>query len=708
MKKTLGTFVLLATCALFPAATWMDEGMWLLDSVDKLPLAKMKDHGLELTPSQIFNPDGTSLTDAIVLLPGGTGGFISNQGLIITNHHIAFAGIQSLSSVHDDYLKNGFLAKTKEEELSTSYTAEIVTEIRDITTEVLSVVTDGMSAEDRSKAIQKQMRTVEANARGTSDYTYRASELYNGVKFSLFRFEVLRDVRLVYAPPSAIGNYGGEVDNWMWPRHTGDFALMRAYTGPNSKPAKYAKENIPYTPRKFLPVSSKGAIEGTFSMIMGFPGTTYRYREFPAVQLAHDQTMPATIDLYQTRMDVVERIGKDDREIQIKYATKNRRIANAYKKQIGILEGMKRSGFLNLKKKENGEFAAWISSSPERQAKYGSLLKEMDDATKDLQSVSRKNIFYTNFTTAVEVLAIANRFITYTNGFPKDSLGKTLEPTEKERAPVRDFLATTFKDFDLRVDKEMMVQMMLKSAQLPVGQEINSLRRVTANNTGTALERRVRDYVNDLYDDSKLTSKASCEQLLLKDEEDILDDPIVAFMSALAEERAPVTAKVNAFNTAIGRMRTIYTAAWLLWKNLTATYPDANRTLRMTYGLVEPLEPKDAVTYSSMTSLGGIMEKETGEEPFVVPEKLKDLWLHKDFGTYADPKLHDVPVAFIANLDITGGNSGSPVINGRGELIGCSFDGNWEAVLGDYYFQSKYNRATFCSFWISLPVRRIS
>lgn len=685
--------LIVSALVLFPAATWMDEGMWLLDSVDKLPLSKMKGHGLELTPQQIFNSHGTSLTDAIVLLPGGTGGFISSQGLIVTNHHIAFAGIQSLSSVHDDYLKNGFLAKTKAEELSTSYTAEIVTGIQDITTDVLSVATDGMSADERDKAIKKKMRDIEAAARGSSDDVYRASELYNGVKYSLFKFEVLKDVRLVYAPPSAIGNYGGEVDNWMWPRHTGDFALMRAYIAPDGKPAKYAKENIPYAPRAFLPVSSRGAVEGTFAMIMGFPGTTYRYREFPAVQLAHDESLPATIDLYQTRIDVVERMGKDDREVQIKYATKNRRIANTYKKQIGVLEGMRRSDFLNVKRKESEEFAAWASSSPERKSKYGSIIDEMNRETRDVQSVNRKNILYTNLTGAVEMLTVANRFITYTKRFPKDSLGNTLPPTENERAPVREFLSTLFKDFDLRVDKEMMVQMMLKSTNMPAGQQIEVLNKITGKNTGTALEQEVREYVSELYDDSKLTTKESCEKMLMKDADDILDDPFVRLMSKLSDEQAPVTAKVNAFNTAIGRLRGKYAEALLAWRNEPVSYPDANRTLRMTYGLVEPLNPRDAVQFSYVTGLGGIMEKETGEEPFVVPAKLKDLWQKKDFGSYADPKLGDVPVAFIANLDITGGNSGSPVINGKGELIGCSFDGNWEAVVGDYYFQQKYNRA---------------
>ncbi len=687
---TLSTLLL---CILIPSTAWMDEGMWLLDSVEKLPLSKMKAHGLKLTAKQIFNPKGTSLTDAIVLLPGGTGGFISNEGLIITNHHIAFAGIQSLSSVHDDYLKNGFLARTKDAELSTSYTAEIVTGISDITSEVLSATSDTTSNEERAKVIQAKMRSIEGAAKGSSLHTFRASELYNGVKYYLFEFETLRDVRLVYAPPGSIGNYGGEVDNWTWPRHTGDFALMRAYVGPDGKPAKFARENVPYTPRTFLPISSKGAVEGAFAMIMGFPGRTFRYREYPAVKLAHDESLPATIALFKKRVDVVDAIGKHDRGVEIQYASKIRRIANAYKNYLGTLEGMRRANFLSKKGKEFDDFAAWIDKSEERKKKYGDLLEEMKKATANLQSINRRNILYTNITGAAELLNVSNRFITFATNLPKDSSGQVLLPTDKERGPVREYLGTFFKDFDIRVDKEMMVQMLLAHNELPEDQRMATLKEIVGDETGTDAERTIRDFVEDLYNDTELKTKESCEELLMKEPDDILDDPFVKLMSKLGDEQLPITAQVNEYNSTIGRLRGRYVQAFLIWKSQPVTYPDANRSLRMTYGLVEPLAPRDAVSYSFVTTLGGIMEKETGEEPFIVPQKLKDLWTKRDFGSYADPSSGDVPVAFIANLDITGGNSGSPVINGKGELIGCSFDGNWEAVVGDYYFQHKYNRA---------------
>ncbi|MFN0157298.1 MAG: S46 family peptidase [Bacteroidota bacterium] len=693
MKRHLVAFVGLICVSLFVAATWMDEGMWLLDSVQKLPLSSMRNHGLELTPDQIYSDTGTSLKDAIVLLPGGTGTFISNEGLILTNHHIAFGGIQSLSSVQEDYLKDGFLAKSKGEELSTSYTAEMVASMKDVTVDVLAVVSDTMSEEERTAAIKKKTSEIEAEAKAQTDLRCRVSELYVGVKYYLFMYETLSDVRLVFAPPSSIGNFGGEVDNWTWPRHTGDFALMRAYTGPDGKPAKYAKENIPYTPKIFLPISSKGAEDGRFAMIMGFPGRTFRYREHPAVKLAHDESLPLLIDLYRTGVEITEGIGKADREVEIKYAAKIRSVANAFKNYIGTLEGMRRSDFLNLKKNQSEEFAAFIAGSHELTAKYGTLLADMQNTTDEYAKVNRKNLVMSNLTRVVEALGIANRFIQYAKNPPQDSLGKTLSPTEKERGPLRASIASIFKNYDVRVDREVMVALILKSLEMPPEHQINEFRDEFGKTSGDERVNKVREFVTELYEDSRLVSREECEKLLMEDADDILDDPFAVLARELSKEQDPITAAVNKYNTAIGPLRRKYVEAWLQWKHADLTYPDANRTLRFTYGLVEPLQPRDAVHLSQFTTLKGVMEKETGEVPFVVPAKLKELWKKKDFGPYADPKRGDVPVAFIANLDITGGNSGSSVINGRGEVIGSSFDGNWESVVADYHFQHEFNRA---------------
>jgi hypothetical protein len=683
MRKRLMA-LLLCALALFLtfAGRTMDEGMWLLDTIGKLPVSEMKKHGLELTSEQIYSANGPSLKDAIVLLGGGTSSFISAEGLMITNHHVAFGGIQSLSSLKADYLKDGFWAKTRDEELSTSYTAQIVTEIKDVTAEVLSAVNDTMSAEKRSAAIREKSREIENAAKGTTDLTYRVSDMYSGVSYYLFGFQTLNDVRLVYAPPSAIGNYGGEVDNWIWPRHTGDFSLMRAYVGPDGKPAKYSKDNVPFHPKVFLPVSAAGYDEGSFAMIMGFPGRTFRYREASSVQLSKDESLPLTVDLYRTRMDIIDAASRADRSVAIKYASKVRGVANTYKNYLGTLEGMRKADLLDIKKKDEEKFTAWVNSSPELTKKYGTLLADMAKANNDSRAWNQKSIYLTNLTTGVDMVRLANRFRTYAQ----------TSQTDADKAGVREALNSTFKNFDLGVEKQLLTALILKGAELPESQQLDAIKEIYGSKTGAKREEAVKEFVDDLYSDSDISTPEGCEKLLSKSGEKILKDDYLKFAAKIDAEQGPVMQKQNPFNATIAKLRAKYVQARLEWKKGDLVYPDANRTIRFTYGQVKPFKPRDAVEYNYFTTLSGVMDKETGEDPFTVPAKLKELWQKKDFGRYADPKTGDVPVAFIADLDITGGNSGSPVINGKGELIGCAFDGNWEAVVGDYYFQPELNR----------------
>ncbi len=683
MRKYL---IRLLLCAIVLFLTFagrtMDEGMWLLDTIGKLPISEMKKTGLELTPEQIYSPNGPSLKDAIVLLGGGTSSFVSAEGLMVTNHHVAFGGIQSLSSLKADYLKDGFWAQTREEELATNYTAQIVTEIKDVTSEVLSAVNDTMSAERRAAVIKEKSREIETAAKGSSDLTYRISDMYSGVSYYLFGFQTLSDVRLVYAPPSAIGNYGGEVDNWIWPRHTGDFSLMRAYVGPDGKPAKYSKENVPFKPKVFLPVSAAGYEEGSFAMIMGFPGRTFRYREGSSVELSRDESLPLTVDLYKTRMDIIDAASKADRAVAIKYASKVRGIANTYKNYLGTLEGMRRADLIDVKKKDEEKFTAYVNSSPELARKYGALLADMAKANNELKAFNQKSIYLTNLTSGVDMIRLANRFRTYAQGTQSDA----------EKAALREAVNSTFKNFDLGVEKQLLTALILKGAELPASQQVAALQEIYGSKTGAKREEEVKEFVDDLYSGSDLSTPEGCEKLLAKSGEKIVKDDYLKFAASIDAEQAPITRRQNAYNATIAQLRAKYVEARLGWKKGQLVYPDANRTIRFTYGQVEPFRPRDAVEYDYITTLSGVMDKERNEDPFIVPAKLKELWQKKDFGRYADAKTGDIPVAFLADLDITGGNSGSPVINGKGELIGCAFDGNWEAVVGDYYFQHELNR----------------
>jgi hypothetical protein len=680
-----------AVCSLSAQILIAEEGMWLLNAFPKLPPDRTGAHGLALDPTDIAGPDSAGLMSAVVQLGGGTGSFISRTGLILTNHHVAYGSIQSLSTLEHDYLKDGFLAHSPEEELSIATTAEIVLSIKDVTAEVLEAATPGLSEAERGMAIQKKMRSLESEAKGTGNLTCRVSELYQGLQYALFTSLILRDIRLVYAPPSSIGNFGGEVDNWIWPRHTGDFTILRAYVAPDGSPAKYSKDNTPFPPRRFLPISSRGIADGDFAMAIGFPGRTYRYREAAGVEYARDVELPAAILYYKIRMDAMEAATSGDRLLQIKYASKIRRLANPYKKYVGVLEGMQRADLLTAKRHDDEHLAAWIASSPERSTAYGSLLKEMRQAYDTLKDAGWKNAFFSNLN-GVELLAAAKRLLTYVEGFPKDDGGNVLPPTDDQRNAMGAYVTDLFKNFDPHVDSEVMVALMRASADLPATQRIDAFRDILDNRKGAELETRIRRFVDDLYEDTHLGTEEGCLKLLNAGADDILEDPFVLLAQQLNREQTPGTERMTAHNTAIGPLRRRYVEAWLACQNRGTVYPDANRTIRLTYGRVQDLRPRDAVELSSRTLLRGVMEKEKHEAPFVVPARLRELWDRKDFGPYAEKKTLDVPVAFIADLDITGGNSGSPVVNGRGELVGCAFDGNWESVVGDYIYQDRYNR----------------
>lgn len=664
------------------------EGMWLMTDVHRLPLDTLRAHGLRLSAADIYAPDRPSLTDVMVMLPGGTGSFISDSGLILTNHHIAYGAIQQLSSTANDYLRDGFLARDRSAELSTSYTASVITAIRDVTEEVRAAVPADLGPEERVKAVQAAMRAVEtAAAREGELTTHRVSEMFNGLQYVLFTTLTLRDVRLVYAPPGSIGNFGGEVDNWIWPRHTGDFAIMRAYTGPDGKPAPYAPGNIPHRPRAFLPVSARGVQQGDVAMVMGFPGRTFRSFDAASAALAQE-SLPWQVRLGGERIAVLEAAGRNDRAVEIAYAARLRGIANGYKNYQGVLEGMRRADFLAVKRAQDEKLAAFIASTPDLRREFGDVIPALESAAAGSRAVSRKNALYMALMGGVDMLGTARRVAAFAERTGADGAER---PSGEERTALRDSLARSLGMANPAVDRATLEAMILLSAELPAGQRIPAFDAVTRGRTGDELRRTVRGYVEELYEESRLTAPEKLLDLLGDDPDDMLDDPFVRLRQELAADQAPVTAAIQKNQTLTGHHRARYIAARMRMDSTRLFYPDANRTLRFGYGLVTTLEPRDAVHLSHVTSLRGVMEKEDDEEPFLVPPRLRELWEKKDFGGYGADG--DMPVAFLATLDNTGGSSGSPVINGRGELIGCAFDGNWEGVLGDYHYQDRLNRA---------------
>lgn len=691
IRRTL-IHLLLALAPLLSSTLMADEGMWLVTQLHKLPLAEMRNHGLELTPEQIYNPDSTSLKDAIVSIPGGTGAFVSAEGLIITNHHVAFSAIQSLSSVEHDYLKDGFLASSREEELPIpNYRAQMIRGTKDVTEEVMGGVPAGVPPEVRNTAVQAQIRAIEKAAKGETDYECRVSEMYNGVRYVLFIYEVLYDVRLVYAPPQSIGNFGGEVDNWYWPRHTGDFSILRAYVSPDGKGAKHETSNVPYRPKRFLPISNKPLEENSFVMLMGFPGRTYRYRTSSEIRVAQEETLPMTIDLLKTRMDLIEAAGKNNRSLEIQYATTWRLIANTCKNYRGTLEGMRRSNLVALRAAQEEQLIAFIQSDPARTAKYGNILRDVAAAQERLREVNRKQIIFSQLFAASGLLRLAEQFRGFTTVFAPDSTG-TLRAPGQAVTTLTGTIQSIFKGLDLHLDEELTVAMILHALDLQGEQQIRFLQAKFGALEGDQRKSEVRRYVRELYGESRIKTLDEALELLNESADEIRNDPFVRLTLEIEGENAPVQAKLAEYNKLISFLRLGLMEVTMAWKGA-EIYPDANRTLRFSYGEIKPYSPRDAIRFNYLTRLGGVMEKETGQDPFIVPDELRKLWEEKDFGPYRDSEIDDVPVAFLANLDITGGNSGSPVINGRGELVGVAFDGNWEAVVGDYLFQEPLNRS---------------
>ncbi len=694
MKRTMPLVILgLLILGLFPAWTPPDEGMWMMNQLGKLPWKQMESYGMKLTPEQLFDTSATCLSRAIVLVDGGTGSFVSANGLIITNHHVAFGGIQSVSSVQEDYLKNGFNATTKDQEISLpTYNAEIVTGIADITKDVLAGVNDTMAAASRADAIRGKIREIEnAHRHGQlPDTIYRVSEMYNGIKYYLFEYSVLRDVRLVYAPPSAIGNYGGEVDNWMWPRHTGDFSFLRAYVAPDGKHAAYSVNNVPYHPTVFLPLSNKPIEDSSFAMILGFPGRTFRYRTYAEIQLSENELLPLQMKLFKQRMDIIERASKNDRATEIKYSNLYRGIANTEKNIDGTLEGMRRSDILGERKAREQSFEEFLKGDPNRQQRFGEIIPQIAALYERYKTFDQKQIVLASLLSSPTVMRLGSEMNEVALSFKKDAEGKE-RPDSTRMAALKRTLSSTYKNFDPAIDRQFLEIILNDALNLPAAQRIEAVQKIVGDKTGEDRVKKISEFVDDLYKHTKLVNQDDAMALAEKSADDIRDDDAVRFASELQKENAPITAQTNEFNNTISRLRGSLMEAYMAWKG-SDIYPDANRTLRFTYGIVEPYHPRDAVTYSYRTTLSGVMEKETNEDPFIVPPKLRDLWEKKDFGPYADPTIHDVTVAFIADLDITGGNSGSPVMNGNGELIGVAFDGNWEAVVGDYLYQEPLNR----------------
>jgi len=689
MKKILLSF--LAVLCVLPAVA--DEGMWMLPLIKKLNIKKMQGLGCVLTAEEIYSADSVSLKDAIVIFGGGcTGVMVSPEGLVFTNHHCGYDAIQGLSSVEHNYLKNGYTAQNFSDEIpAPGLAVTFLNRIEDVTEQVLAAIPANLTGAERSHFQDSICTLIAKKAKDEKQkLTAQVKPFFSNNQFYLLVYQKFTDVRFAYAPPSSIGKFGGDTDNWMWPRHTGDFSVFRVYCDKNGLPADYAADNVPYSPQRFAKISMAGYKPGDFSMILGNPGSTERYATSWQIESMMNGENQARIDVRGAKQDVWKSFMQKDDAIQLAYASKYARSSNYWKNSIGMNKAIRKLNIVNVKENEQRAFEKWVKAKPERVKKYGNVLTNLKDATQNA-FIYNKNLNYLaeSLLSGVEMSMItmrANRIA-----------GNEKLTQEQKFAQIK----SLFDDYYPQVDKATMAEMLKVYRQYADEQFLPSIYNFIDKKFKGNYE-KYADYVFEKsafvsYD--KLTAAMSSKKGLNKEK-----DPGYQYFSNVLDVYRGIFTSAEEYFRQIDDNQRIYQAGLLEMAQQTgkALYPDANFTMRMTYGTIGGYTPADGQNYKYYTTVKGISEKGIpGDYEFDVPEKLVKALKNKEYIKYADPQTGEMQVCFLSNNDITGGNSGSPVFNAKGELIGLAFDGNWEAMSGDIVFDNDLQRT------ISVDIRYV-
>ncbi len=665
-----------------------DEGMWLPSLVGKLNIQKMSSMGCKLTAEQIYSINHSSLKDAVVALDRGscTAELISEDGLLLTNHHCGFGEIQEHSSVEHDYLRDGFWALKREDELvNPGKSVTFLISMEDVTEQALKNVTVDMDDQTRSAKIREAVAKIEKEYKQDGDYEVRVRSLFESNIYYLFVLQTFKDIRLVGTPPQSIGKFGGETDNWMWPRHTGDFSMFRIYCAPNGKPAEYSKENVPYHPKHFLPVSLKGVEKNDFTMVMGYPGTTTRYRSANEVKNTMDVVNDVRIIAREAKLGIIKDFMATSQKARIQYASKFARSSNYYKYSIGQNKGLTDLDVINRKKGVEKDFMTWVNANAERKGKYGGALDSINAAFKSTDEKIADEYMREALLRGAEIFSFSAK---------SASLYAALKGTDKEKISaaaeaLRSSLSEYFKDYDATTDMKIVGKLFkiysdkVSPRYIPgVFQQINS-----------KFKGDFEAYSKKLFSQTIFADQGRLESFLNKPSMKVLDkDMAFIAMRSIFEMQYIILHDLGKTKANLDKARRLFVAGLVEMDQNKSYYPDANSTMRLTYGIVDGYESRDATYFDYFTTLKGYTEKGIrGDADFDFPQRLVDLYNAKDYGQYAD-KDGTLHTCFTSNNDITGGNSGSPVINGNGELIGIAFDGNWEAMSGDIAFEPKLQK----------------
>ena len=672
------------------------EGMFRLDNITPAMANDMKALGCQFDPADIWKPGTKCLAMAVVNLGGGTGSFVSADGLIITNHHVAFGAAQSLSSPEHNYIHDGFLARSRPEEIpAPGYNVKIMTGFNNVTPLFHAVFRTGLDPQKRYQQIEKISKRLIKEGEATPGNECAVAQYYGGREFYLVTYFKIKDMRVVYVPSRSIGEYGGEIDNWMWPRHSGDFSFLRAYVGKDGSSAEYAKDNVPYRPLHYFPVAHKNLSSGDFTMILGFPGTTQRWYSAAEVGNEIQFNYPERIALLEQYIALIEKASAASEKVKIKNAGTLKGLYNSIKKYRGLLAGLQKNAVHESKLEVEIKLAAFIASRPYLRKKYGRLLTDISGLAAEERSYSSLQTVYSWMSRGCRLFDWALTLDKWNREKTKKDMDREPGYMERDIAAKKERLPVTQRNLDLATDQTVFTFFLKKLIQADLSGSFKILRQEIEKSPGSGLDEQIAAFIQALYGHTRLADFDFKMKMFAAEKKT---------MAAAADAFITLAGKIRPEIDAFNRRKNSITSRWLLLKPLYAEammqmrpgeifYPDANSTLRFNYGRVEGYSPRDAVSYAPFTTLAGVLAKNSGEFPFDLDAKVVAAANNKDYASYVAPELNDVPVNFLTSNDSTGGNSGSPVLNSRGELVGVLFDGNYESLSSDFFYQPDITRS---------------
>ena len=670
------------------------EGMWMPQQVPQLA-QELRAMGIKIDPNRFADLTGDPM-GAVVSLGGCSASFVSSEGLVVTNHHCGYGALQYNTTPQRDLITNGFLAKTKEEELPAGPGSRVfvTTGIQDVTSRITSMFRPAMTDMDRAKAIDHAEKEIIAECEKPGGVRCRVAAFFEGSQYLKTTQMEIRDVRLVYAPALGIGDFGGEADNWMWPRHTGDWSFLRAYVGPDGKPADYSKSNVPFHPQHILKVSAEGVKPDDLVIVAGYPGRTFRYRTAAEVQSAQDFSYPTTIR-YSTDLNKILRdaaVGHKD--VEIRNASRVKGNDNVLKNYQGTLEGFRKDGIVAMRQKREADLAAWIARDPANATRYGQVMSTMQKLTAQAMATRQRDTVLVWLLRGSPMLSQAVTLNRLSVERPKNDVDRESGYQERDMTRIAAAVARAQRTIDPGSDRAGLRYFLSEGAKLPSDQRIPAVDAALAATGAPDTGAQIDKFLDQLYANTKIQNLEDRTAMLTATNEQLRarNDSMLNFAAALLPTDMAVEAREKSMQGAMSRVRPLYMEA-LRAMSGGRLYPDANGTLRVTFGKVEGYAPRDAVAYTPQTTVEGILQKDRGEGEFESPKTLLEAIRTRKFEGYANPKLGSVPVNFLSSCDTTGGNSGSPTLNAKGELCGLLFDGNYEALGSDFVVDPALTRS---------------